>query len=163
MVRFPECPIIFLFVMSIPASTNILRIYVSSLLTPMFCLVRTSVNIKRSFLSILYGHLSSRKLFHDLNYFFSGVKAISSPFFSAKDTISRGFQGAKTQNFSGAAPLNPPGGLTAPPRPPAVRDGTTCRPSQPLRGLEKQGRNKHSRFEGGGRNKGFWPKYTPLA
>ena len=48
MVRFPECPVvIFLFVMSIPASTNILRIYVSSLLTPMFCLVRTSVNIKR--------------------------------------------------------------------------------------------------------------------
>ena len=62
MVFFPECPVIFPFVMSIPASTNILRIYVSSLLTPMFCLVRTSVNIKRSFLSILYGHLSSRKL-----------------------------------------------------------------------------------------------------
>ena len=56
-------------------------------------------------------------IFHDLNYFFSCVKAISSPFFSAKDTISRGFQGAKTQNFSGAAPLNPPGGLTAPPDP----------------------------------------------
>ena len=52
-----------------------------------------------------------------INYFFSCVKAISSPFFSAKDTISRGFQGAKTQNFSGAAPLNPPGGLTAPPDP----------------------------------------------
>ena len=80
--------------------------------------------------------------------------------------------GCKIKKFSGASPLDPTGGLTAPPRPPAVlnslrsctRFARLTRFARFLAPLarENPGRNKDLGSPCLGRNKGSWPEYLPL-